>query len=154
MWSHLHILKWKERAFSDVKLCLIESFQMTLFNKEIWTVPHIQHYNYFTLAGQRQLEHVIPFLSQQAHVVSMRSTNWEIVDPVIRSDYHLIAISSWSIVTPLPCVLSRKRLKHGLIERNYLPCACHADEVLDFFFIYHVIPNRYYIGKKVRFVLL
>ncbi len=38
-----------------MKLCLTESFKLLykLCDEEIWIVHHLQHYNYFTCAGQR-----------------------------------------------------------------------------------------------------
>ncbi len=84
-----------------VKLCLTETFQITLlFNEEIWIV---QHYNYFTRAGQR-LRRCCCMSCQFSHgrcVISLRSAFLETADQTSQFDYRPIVIGSRSIGAPL-----------------------------------------------------
>ncbi len=73
-----------------------------LFNEEIWIVPHLQHYNYFTGAGQR-LRWCCCMSCQT--VTSLRSV-YEIGlyrdrRSTSQSDYRPIVIGSRSIGAPL-----------------------------------------------------
>ncbi len=73
-----------------------------LFNEEIWIVTHLQHYNYFTCAGQRIRRWRCRCIScQTSHgrrIISLRSVFW---DQTSQSDYRPIVIDSRSIGAPL-----------------------------------------------------
>ncbi len=78
-----------------------------LFNEKIWIVPHLQHYNYFTRAGQRLRRCAacraksLTAGAPSAWDGFLRSAFLETADQTPPSDYRPIVISTRSIGAPL-----------------------------------------------------
>ncbi len=78
-----------------------------LFNEDIWIVPHLQHYNYFTRAGQRLRQCAacraksLTAGASSARDLFLRSAFLETADQTPPSEYRPIMIGSRSIGAPL-----------------------------------------------------
>ncbi len=116
IWFHLRILREKERerrwfthVVHEITSQKVFKWLYKLFNEAIWIVTHLQHYNYFTCAGQRIRRWRCRCIScQTSHgrrIISLRSVFWdrplEAADQTSQSDYRPIVIDSRSIGAPL-----------------------------------------------------
>ncbi len=115
IWFEAVCAYWeKERARAVIHSCCLWNYVShkvfkllyKLFNEEIWIVPHLQHWNYFTRARLR-LTRCRCMSCQTSHgrrVISLRflrSAFLETTDQTSPSDYRPIVIGSRSIGAPL-----------------------------------------------------
>ncbi len=92
--------RWFSHAVCEIMSHRNFSNYFKLFNEEIWIV---QHYNYFTRAGQR-LRRCCCMSCQFSHgrrIISLRSAFLETADQTSQFDYRPIVIGSRSIGAPL-----------------------------------------------------
>ncbi len=95
--------RWFTCAVCEIVSQKVFKLLYKLFNEEIWIVPHLQHYNYFTHAEQRPRRcHCMSYqTSDGRRVISLRSAFIETADQTFQSDYRPIVIGSRSIAAPL-----------------------------------------------------